>query len=168
MLDKFRDECGVFGIFGHPEAANLTYLGLYALQRLLVAGIAAGLIRSAHDCAEGGVAVTLAECCFDSGLGATIDVPKIEAPAGPMAAVSTLFGESASRVIVSVDPSRAAELERLAAGAGVPAAIVGRVGGERIRITIGQEAAIDESLADAERIWSEAIGAHFDRERAIA
>ncbi|MEQ1573603.1 MAG: amidophosphoribosyltransferase [Vicinamibacterales bacterium] len=32
MLDKFRDECGVFGIFGHPEAANLTYLGLYALQ----------------------------------------------------------------------------------------------------------------------------------------
>ena len=32
MFDKFRDECGVFGIFGHPEAANLTYLGLYALQ----------------------------------------------------------------------------------------------------------------------------------------
>jgi amidophosphoribosyltransferase len=32
MVDKFREECGVFGIFGHPEAANLTYLGLYALQ----------------------------------------------------------------------------------------------------------------------------------------
>jgi len=32
MLDKFKDECGVFGIFGHPEASNLTYLGLYALQ----------------------------------------------------------------------------------------------------------------------------------------
>jgi len=32
MFDKFRDECGVFGIFGHPEAANMTYLGLYALQ----------------------------------------------------------------------------------------------------------------------------------------
>ncbi len=32
MIDKFRDECGVFGIFGHPEAANMTYLGLYALQ----------------------------------------------------------------------------------------------------------------------------------------
>jgi amidophosphoribosyltransferase len=32
MLDKFHDECGVFGIFGNPEAANLTYLGLYALQ----------------------------------------------------------------------------------------------------------------------------------------
>src|SRR5437660_11941740 len=32
MTDKFKDECGVFGIFGHPEAANMTYLGLYALQ----------------------------------------------------------------------------------------------------------------------------------------
>src|SRR5919112_1776582 len=32
MFDKFREECGVFGIFGHPEAANLAYLGLYALQ----------------------------------------------------------------------------------------------------------------------------------------
>jgi amidophosphoribosyltransferase len=32
MLDKFKDECGVFGIFGHPEAANLAYLGLFALQ----------------------------------------------------------------------------------------------------------------------------------------
>src|SRR5205823_14662349 len=32
MMDKFKEECGVFGIFGHPEAANMTYLGLYALQ----------------------------------------------------------------------------------------------------------------------------------------
>src|SRR5204862_4269216 len=31
-FDKFKDECGIFGIFGHPEAANMTYLGLYALQ----------------------------------------------------------------------------------------------------------------------------------------
>ncbi len=52
MLDKFKDECGVFGIFGHPEAANMTYLGLYALQHRgqESAGIAAsdgGLIRVA-------------------------------------------------------------------------------------------------------------------------
>jgi amidophosphoribosyltransferase len=32
MLDKFKEECGIFGIYGHPEASNLTYLGLYALQ----------------------------------------------------------------------------------------------------------------------------------------
>ena len=50
MLDKFKDECGVFGIFGHSEASNLTYLGLYALQHRgqESAGIAAsdgGVIR---------------------------------------------------------------------------------------------------------------------------
>src|SRR5512135_2638108 len=32
MFDKLHEECGVFGIYGHPDAANLTYLGLYALQ----------------------------------------------------------------------------------------------------------------------------------------
>jgi len=32
MFDKFKDECGVFGVYGHPEASKLTYLGLYALQ----------------------------------------------------------------------------------------------------------------------------------------
>ncbi len=47
MFDKFRDECGVFGIFGHPEAANLTYLGLYALQHRgqESAGIAAADVK---------------------------------------------------------------------------------------------------------------------------
>ena len=52
MFDKFREECGVFGIFGHPEAANLTYLGLYALQHRgqEAAGIVAidGGIARAH------------------------------------------------------------------------------------------------------------------------
>ena len=33
MFDKFREECGVVGVYGHAEAANLVYLGLYALQR---------------------------------------------------------------------------------------------------------------------------------------
>ena len=32
MFDKYKDECGIFGIFNHPEASNMTYLGLYALQ----------------------------------------------------------------------------------------------------------------------------------------
>jgi amidophosphoribosyltransferase len=54
MLDKFKDECGVFGIFGHPEAANMTYLGLYALQHRgqESAGIAAsdgGQVRVTKD-----------------------------------------------------------------------------------------------------------------------
>jgi phosphoribosylformylglycinamidine synthase len=174
LLGVGRDELGgseylkvIHGLVrGVPPALDLPAEA--ALQRLLVKGIAAGLMRSAHDCAEGGVAVTLAECCFDTGLGATVEIPKVPAADAALDAVSTLFGESASRVIVSIDPSRAAELETLAAGAGVPAATIGRVGGDRIRISIARQMVIDEPLADAERVWSEAIGAYFDRERAIA
>lgn len=44
MFDKLKDECGIFGIFGHPEAANLTYLGLYALQHRGQEG--AGIVSS--------------------------------------------------------------------------------------------------------------------------
>ena len=44
MFDKFKDECGIFGIYGHPEAANLTYLGLYALQHRGQEG--AGIVSS--------------------------------------------------------------------------------------------------------------------------
>jgi len=47
MLDKFKDECGVFGIFGHPEAANMTYLGLYALQHR--GQESAGIVSSERD-----------------------------------------------------------------------------------------------------------------------
>src|SRR5919106_3748202 len=58
MLDKFKDECGVFGIYGHPEASNLTYLGLYALQHRgkESAGIAASVgVRIRHSKAMGHV-----------------------------------------------------------------------------------------------------------------
>jgi phosphoribosylformylglycinamidine synthase len=151
---------------GVPPALDLQAEA--ALQKLLVKGIAAGLIRSAHDCAEGGFAVTLAECCFDTGLGATVTIPKVKIGVSGLDAIATLFGESASRVVVSVDPSRADELEKLAVSAGVPAAVIGRVGGDRIRISSADETLIDEHLTDAERVWSEAIGAHFDRERALA
>jgi phosphoribosylformylglycinamidine synthase len=139
-----------------------------ALQRVLVKGIASGLIRSAHDCAEGGLAVTLAECCFDSPFGAVADLPAVDAAVAAFGDSATLFGESASRVVVSVEHSRTAELETLATEAGVPVAVIGRVGGTRIRLVIGGRQVIDEPLADVERIWASAIGHHLESRRAIA
>ena len=82
--------------------------------------------------------------------------------------VAALFGESASRVIVSVDAGRAAELQALAEDAGVPAAVIGRVGGDRIRIAIAGRVVLDERLADVEPLWSEAIGGYFESPRAVA
>ena len=56
MFDKFHDECGVFAIYGHPEAANLAYLGLYALQHRgqESAGIASSDGREIHRSQEHG------------------------------------------------------------------------------------------------------------------
>src|SRR4051794_16860867 len=138
-----------------------------ALQQLLVNGAAAGLIQSAHDCAEGGLAVTIAESCFDTELGASIDVAAVDAPGG-RSEIATLFSESASCVVVSVRPAQAGELLERARNAGVPAVAIGTVGGDRIRMSISGQLTVDESMKDAERIWSNAIGSYFEKQRAIA
>jgi phosphoribosylformylglycinamidine synthase len=139
-----------------------------ALQRLLVDGIAAGLIRSAHDCAEGGLAITLAECCFGTGLGVQIDVPAVATDVAPFVDDATLFGESASRAVVSAAPEDVSALLALAAAAGLPARQVGSVAGERIQIAIDNRPVVDELVADAERIWSRVFHDYFERNRPVA
>jgi len=153
-------------VHGSPPALDLAREA--ALQRLLANGVAQGLIRSAHDCAEGGLAITLAECCFDTGLGARAEVAAVDAATAEFRDIATVFGESASRVVVSVDPQMVDQLADLARQERVPAAIIGRVGGDRIRIVVDGRAVIDEPLAETERIWSNAIGGYFESQRAIA
>ncbi len=152
-------------IRGVPPALDLAREA--ALQKLLVELAAAGLIKSAHDCAEGGVAVTLAESCFDTGLGVEAVVAGLTADAG-FGDIASLFGESASRVVVSTSAEGAAEVLQRAAAAQVPATLIGRVGGDRIRISVDSRIAVDEPLETAERTWSGALEAYFERKRAIA
>jgi phosphoribosylformylglycinamidine synthase len=173
LLGDSRDELGgseylkvIHGtVQGTPPTLDLAREA--ALQRLLVEGTSTGLIRSAHDCAEGGLAVTLAECCFDTALGVEAELTAVSSDAG-FDDVSTLFGESATRAVVSVDAARTAELLDAAARASVPAAIIGRVAGPRIRVAIGGRLVVDEALEVAQRIWSDAIGSYFESQRAIA
>ncbi len=139
-----------------------------ALQGLLVQGAASGIIHSAHDCAEGGLAITLAESSFDTGFGAEINLAGVISSAPELTDIATLFGESASRVVVSVAPERAHELLDMAAAAGVPAAVIGRVGGNHIRLSVDGRVLIDEALAVAERIWSTALEGYFESRKAIA
>ena len=151
---------------GRPPALDLGREA--ALQRLIVDAIAQGLIRSAHDCAEGGLAITIAECCFDTGLGALADLPAVDVDAADFCDISTLFNESASRVVASADPQAAERLVQLAEKRSVPARVIGRVGGDRIRIGIDGRRVIDEPVVGAERIWADTIGAYFESQRAIA
>jgi phosphoribosylformylglycinamidine synthase len=130
------------------ERALITLLGRAASGRLL---------RSAHDCSDGGLAVALSECTFDSGgIGASIDVPGAE-----MRADAVLFGESASRVVVSARQQDVATVLQLAAEHAVPARVVGRTGGARIAISISGRQAIDCDVEAAYQVWSTAFERHF-------
>jgi phosphoribosylformylglycinamidine synthase II len=132
------------------------------LIALLGTAAAAGLLRSAHDCSDGGLAVTLAECSFDTGaIGCDVDVPGDSVRGSASSDLATLFGESASRVIVSVAPSDTAALLRKAAEAGVPAKLIGTTGGARIVVRVDGRAVLDVARDEAERMWSTVIARHF-------
>jgi phosphoribosylformylglycinamidine synthase len=139
-----------------------------ALQRLMMETIADGVVASAHDCAEGGLAVALAECCFDGGLGADVELAAVDGIDASWVATATLFGESASRVVVSVALSRKDELLARASKAGVPAAVIGRVGGDRLRVRVTGATLLDERCADLQQIWETAIESRFESRKAIA
>jgi phosphoribosylformylglycinamidine synthase len=109
------------------------------LQELLVAAAGRGLLRSAHDAAEGGLLVALAEAAMGSayapsGLGATLD---LERYAPGVESEGLLYGEDAGRVVVSADPAHSAALTALAREHSVPHFHAGRVGGRTLELRVG-------------------------------
>ena len=136
-----------------------------ALQSLLVTLASDRLVRSAHDCADGGVAVTVAESCFDTnGIGAEVEIAAVSPSDDPaLNTAAALFGESASRVIVSVSPDDVTAVLERAGAAGVPAHVIGETGGNRVRLSVAGATAIDVSVDEAERVWSTAIGNFFGK-----
>jgi len=149
---------------GVPPALDLE--AERALQTLLVTLADEGLARSAHDCSDGGLAVTVAECCFDTfGIGANISVDALRAASPSATTVATaLFSESASRVLVSVAPEELTRVLERAAAAKVPATVIGQTGGNRLRIAVAGQIVIDQSVDEAERVWSNTIE-HFFAKR---
>ena len=100
----------------------------HRLQKLLAAAAGRGLLRSAHDCADGGLAVALAEACIAEpyamgSLGAKVNLAN---PDG-LAAAALLYGEDAGRAVVSCGSREAALLKALAAEHQVPAESIGTV-----------------------------------------
>jgi phosphoribosylformylglycinamidine synthase len=136
------------------DAPSLDLARERALQRLIVDLIGAGLVRSAHDCSDGGIAVTIAESCFDTGgVGAAVE----------LASAAELFSETASRIVISVAASKEKDVLARAAHAGVPARRIGTTGGSRIVISWAGQKAIDVTVAEAEHVWATAIGQFFKR-----
>ncbi|MBI3399912.1 MAG: phosphoribosylformylglycinamidine synthase subunit PurL [Acidobacteria bacterium] len=142
---------------GVPPALDLD--AERALQDLLVRVADERLLRSAHDCSDGGIAVTLAECCFESGgIGAEVSIDGVRVAADARVNVAAaLYGESASRVVVSVVTDAVTTVLERAAAANVPARVIGQTGGNRLRIAVAGQIAIDAAVDEAERVWSSAI-----------
>jgi phosphoribosylformylglycinamidine synthase len=122
-------------------------LDLAAHSRLLelVRGLAIDAVASGlHDVSEGGLGVALAEMAVRSGVGFAAE--------GPVDAAE-LFSESPSRVVVCVAPDQVAEVEARASAAGVPVAVLGTAGGDRLRMA----GVFDVGLAEAAEAWRTAI-----------
>jgi phosphoribosylformylglycinamidine synthase len=141
-------------IAGKPPALDLAREA--ALQALIVKLIRGGLVESAHDCSEGGLAVTVAECTFDGGRGVDVNLPRA-VDLGAWSVNATLFGEGASRIVVSVTTERLEDVLAEAEAAGVTVTEIGDTGGDRIRISVDGVVAIDVAVADAEQAWATAI-----------
>jgi phosphoribosylformylglycinamidine synthase subunit PurL len=137
-----RDICG--RAEGAPPAVDL------AIERrngdLVRNLIRAGHLTAVHDCSDGGLALCLAEMAMAGGLGATITA----LPPGP--AHGALFGEDQGRYVLTCAASQAAAVLEAARKAGVPAVIIGAVGGEAL--TLGAEGPISvKELSTAHERW---------------
>jgi phosphoribosylformylglycinamidine synthase subunit PurL len=132
-------------VAGRPPALDLERER--RLHALLGESARGDLLRSAHDCGDGGIAVALVESAIAGATGFAVTLSGDQPPH------LALFGESASRAIVSVRPEDATALEEHAAAMHVPFARIGETGGPRIVI----DAVVDLSLAEAAAIYEDAI-----------
>jgi phosphoribosylformylglycinamidine synthase len=126
-----------------------------ALQALIRELVRQGLLSSAHDCSEGGLAVALAEACVsekDRMLGATVTLDP-----GSVAPHAYLFGEDASRIVISFAPAQRQAVESWAARAKVPLAVVGQVGGTALRIEGLREAPVEAPVDAMSRAFRDSL-----------
>ncbi len=140
-LDRVHD-----AVVGRPPDLDLdTERLLHVAMRELAT---AGVLRSAHDLGDGGLAVALAECCFDVGgvkIGASVRVD------ARLRADVALFSESPSRMLVATPEPEA--VEEIARRHEVPVRRLGELGGERLKIASGERTLVDAAVADLREAW---------------
>jgi phosphoribosylformylglycinamidine synthase len=126
-------------VAGRPPALDLELEG--DVQRVVRTAVRRGLLASAHDCSEGGIAVALAESCIAGGVGAVVALDDGLVPA------SSLFSETQSRILVSLSEGKVPAFLELLAEAQVPYSVIGEVGGTALEVE-GKLALSLEEIAD--------------------
>jgi phosphoribosylformylglycinamidine synthase len=126
-----------------------------AVQKACLEAAEAGLLLSAHDCSDGGLAVTLAESCFSSlgrdAIGASVHLK------GEIGPTALLFSESPSRIVISFDATDENAVREIAERNKAPFAIIGRVGGTRLTIDVNGDGAVEIEVSEMEAIWQSAL-----------
>jgi phosphoribosylformylglycinamidine synthase subunit PurL len=137
-------------MWGLPPAIDLKKEK--ALHELLVELARAGLMDSAKDVGEGGIAVALAEECFKRDLGAEVSLISAN-----LALESVLFGEDATRVLISCDPEKVERIQQVSGKFGLNAQQIGSVTGENLRISVDGETVLREPVSALKRSWAESL-----------
>jgi phosphoribosylformylglycinamidine synthase len=122
-----------------------------AIQSCCIEAIEGGILRSAHDISDGGLAVALAECCIggpDKPLGVRTEMREM------IRGDALLFSESQSRILVSMQDKDLSQLQEIASRFAVPLQVIGAVGGSRFSIQPILQLPVDE----LQSIWSSALG----------
>ncbi len=137
-------------VWGYPPELDLEKEA--TLQRALVAIIQAGLVESAHDCADGGLAVALVEAALPAQIGANVRLVKRK-----MAHEFRLFGEDASRVVISCDPTHLARIQQVAEEYDVIADVIGETGSDRVEIAIDGTSVVSASIEELRGAYEGAL-----------
>ena len=114
-----------------------------------------GLVQSAHDCSEGGLAIAVAESCFTSNLdimGGTIDLEST------IRGDALLFGESQSRIIVSFPEEFTDKIGNLALSYPVDFLLLGKTGGRYFTVNINGREYIKQEIESIKNIWKTSLG----------
>ena len=142
-----------------------------AVQQACLSAIREGLIRSAHDCSDGGLAVALAESCFSSyrrnSIGAQVDLSEHaklgNLPPDLQGRAALLFSESPSRIILSIKPEHVDRVKEIARQNNAQCLVIGRVGTEQLKIECDGETLIEAPITSLENLWRTTLASHLDR-----
>jgi phosphoribosylformylglycinamidine synthase len=137
-------------LWGYPPELDLEKEA--ALQKAVIELIQQGLADSVHDCADGGLAVALAEKAFAKGVGARVNLASNGLPAE-----FALFGEDASRIVLSCDPESVARIQQVAEKFGIAADVIGETIPERLEISLDGKAVVSSAVSELNLVYESAL-----------
>jgi phosphoribosylformylglycinamidine synthase subunit PurL len=137
-------------LWGYPPELDLEKEA--ALQKAVIELIQQGLVESVHDCSEGGLAVALAEKAFARGVGARVNLAS-----GGLPAEFALFGEDASRIVLSCDPANVSRIQHVAEKFGIAADVLGQTIPERVEISLDAKVVVSAAVSELNQTYEAAL-----------